>query len=308
MARGRRTVTVAAALCFVILTTASIAPAAEDARCVYPLGRSEALWGIPIGPGFYILNDFYAYGGKTGVLTSGQNQLDESTEGDRMVNYLSLAWKHDGRVANGRLAVWATVPYGRDEVIQDERRSKVSEESSGVGDVSLSSSLAWGLPPMQWNLYGSLYLPTGEYDAELDANMGVNHWAFDFGTGYRWLTSPGGMEFDSVLGLVVNGENPDTGYKTGLQLHWELALEQRFDSGFSFGIIGYHYRQITTDTGSGTFSGANKGRVTSIGADVAYNFGGKEEGVALGLKYYAEFWAKNWLEGDAVYLTLSIPF
>ncbi len=307
MRECRRTIVLAASLCFVLLLTASLAGAAEDGRCVYPLGRAEPMWGIALGTGFHVLNDLYSYGGKAGVLTTGQNQLDESDEADRMVNYLSVAWRPDTRVGHGRLGVWLTVPYGRDEIIWDEGRSRVSEEATGVGDVSLSSSLAWGNAPMEWDLYGSLYFATGDYDADRDANMGVNHWAFDFGTGYRLLTSPGGTEFDTVIGLIVNGENSETQYKTGLQLHWEFALEQRLDSGFSFGFIGYHYRQITDDSGGNAVPGANKGRVTSLGADVAYNFGGTEKGIALGLKYYHEFWAKNWLEGDAVYLTLSIP-
>jgi hypothetical protein len=31
-------------------------------------------------------------------------------------------------------------------------------------------------------------------------------------------------------------------------------------------------------------------------------------GVGLGLRYYYEFWAKNWLEGSALYATPGIPF
>ncbi len=314
MPRDPRTIATTITFCLAMLLASACAHAAEGGTCAYPLGRAEPLMGLRPAPGIYLVNDVYYYTGKAGYLTSSVDPVADSIEAERLVNYLSLNWMTEVRLGSGDLGVWLTLPYGREEVSWEPlrhgagrapSRATTSDDVTGVGDLALGGSVAWRTGVSMWSGYGMVFMPTGDYDQNRAANMGLNRWAFDVGTAGRWGSPMGGREFATVLGLTINTENPDTSYKTGVQLHADLAYTQRFESGFSVGIIGYHYRQLTADGGSGAPPGERKGRVTSVGAAAGYEFAG---GVGLGLRYYYEFWAKNWLEGNALYATLSIPF
>lgn len=60
------------------------------------------------------------------------------------------------------------------------------------------------------------------------------------------------------------------------------------------------------DSGDGA-SGPFKGRVAAIGAAIGWNFKAGEIPVSARLKYFNEFAGENRAEGDAVFLTISMP-
>ena len=74
------------------------------------------------------------------------------------------------------------------------------------------------------------------------------------------------------MGITFNGENPATDYRTGTELHVEWAASKYLTKDLSVGLVGYHYQQITGDSGSGAVLGAFEGRVTALGGTIGYNF------------------------------------
>jgi hypothetical protein len=71
--------------------------------------------------------------------------------------------------------------------------------------------------------------------------------------------------------------------------------------------VGYFYRQLTGDSGTGAVLGDFKSRVSGIGPQVGYFFPvGKEKGY-LNLKGYYEFNASNRPAGWNAWLTLALP-
>jgi hypothetical protein len=65
---------------------------------------------------------------------------------------------------------------------------------------------------------------------------------------------------------------------------------------------------LTADDGGPALLGDFKGRVFGIGPEIAYQFTqSKEHPVTLDLRWYHEFDAKNRVEGDGVFLTISVP-
>ena len=70
---------------------------------------------------------------------------------------------------------------------------------------------------------------------------------------------------------------------------------------------GYHYQQITRDSGTGAALGDFKGRVTALGPTVSANFLLGPVPVAMSLRYFHEFNGRNRLEGDCGCLTITIP-
>ena len=72
---------------------------------------------------------------------------------------------------------------------------------------------------------------------------------------------------------------------------------------FAVGIAGYHYEQITGDSGAGARLGDFKGRVTALGALLTYSFALGKIPVSTQWTYFHEFDVENRVEGDAGLLT-----
>lgn len=118
-------------------------------------------------------------------------------------------------------------------------------KSDGVtdfGDPALAASIGWkhrdGELFRAWSLYTSLFIPVGSYELGRIANIGANRWGLDLGTASTMGNFKKGREFSGVLGVTLNGENPDTDYSSGTELHLELTYKQHLPMGLSAGIEG----------------------------------------------------------------------
>ncbi len=111
------------------------------------------------------------------------------------------------------------------------------------------------------------------------------------------------------MGVTFNAENTATNYRTGTELHVEGAIVQHLSEAFDIGLLGYYYDQLSGDSGSGVPAslGGFEGQVAAVGATAGYNFQLGALPVSSRIKYFHEFEAENRLEGDAVYLTVSMP-
>ena len=137
--------------------------------------------------------------------------------------------------------------------------------------------------------------------------MGFNRWAGDLTGSLTWLDPKSGIEVSLAPGVTFNGENPDTNYKTGTEFHIEAAVMKHVSKEFAFGVAGYHYQQITGDSGSGAVLGDFKGRVSAIGPNLTYNFQVGKTPVLTSIRWLHEFNAQNRLVGDAGFVTVTIP-
>jgi hypothetical protein len=72
-------------------------------------------------------------------------------------------------------------------------------------------------------------------------------------------------------------------------------------------VLGYHFEQISDDSGAGAKLGPYRGRVTGLGGTVAYSTVLGRSPSTFRLRVIQEFGAKNRLEGTAVMLSLTLP-
>ena len=72
-------------------------------------------------------------------------------------------------------------------------------------------------------------------------------------------------------------------------------------------MVGYHYDQITGDSGAGARLGDFKGRVTALGGTLGYTFNLDGRPISTRLKVFREFDAVNRLDGTAAYVTVALP-
>ena len=296
------------------------AHAVEGGKSLYLLGKRGPLAGLIPKPGWYFTDDIYYYNaGRDGLLPIS-GSLENNIKADALINLAQFTWVTDTFLNGGRLALGGLIPYGNVTVSADaavqtstgfQRGASRSDDVTDFGDPVLAASLGWknreGERFRAWNLYSSLFIPAGSYEVGRLANTGSNRWGLDVGSGFTVANFKRGRELSGVLGLTFNNKNPDTGYKSGTEAHLELSYQQHLKRGLSFGIVGYYNQQLTADSGGPAVLGDFKGRVAALGPEVAYQFKTATRSVGLNLRWYHEFATQNRVEGDAVFLTLSLP-
>lgn len=182
-----------------------------------------------------------------------------------------------------------------------------SDTLVGAGDLYPTASLKWNRGVHNFMAYTTAGVPVGAYQASRLAKLGVGHWSLDAGGGYTYLDEAKGHEFSAVLGFTENFKNHDTDYKSGVDGHLDWAASRFVSEQLHIGLVGYFYRQLTGDSGSGAVLGDFKSRVAAVGPQAGYFFKVGDRQWYANLKAYYEFDAKNRPEGWNVWLTLALP-
>jgi len=285
-------------------------------------------------PGTYVTDINYVYSGDAsgaaavGVAlrqTGNLNlQADVDVTGSVYINLPIALWVAPQKVLGGNVGFGVMVPYGWKGVdvgidalatltlpngttIQKGRHFDFEDSSTNIGDPVLNALIGWHEGNWHWNVSTLLNVPIGPWDIESVSNIAFHRWALDTSSSVTYLDAKRGHEISVTAGFTFNGENPDTDYKTGTEFHVEMALMQHVSKTFAFGIAGYHYQQITGDSGAGAKLGAFEGRVTGLGPDVTYTFMCGKIPVSTELKYFREFDVENRLTGDAGFLNVTVP-
>ena len=287
---------------------------------MYLLGKRGPLAAFLPKPGWYVTDDVYYYNASSSDFLPLGDRLVQDADVDALINIAQFTWITDLGLAGGRLAVSAVLPYGRVEV---NARGAVelpdgtvidrgtNDSVTGFGDPAVGASLGWKRRDEDrfraWSGYGSVFIPVGDYETGRIANVGKNRWALDIGGAFTMANFSRGRELSAVAGVTFNGENRDTDYETGTEFHFEGAFVQHLPRRWSLGLVGYYYEQLTGDGGDSARFGSFKGRVWAVGPQVSYQFPWEGHPLGLNLRWYHEFDARNRMEGDAVFLTFSVP-
>lgn len=315
--------------------------AAEQAKSVYLLGVNASMAGLTPPPDTYVSSFTYLYSGDatgaaalgrslpgTGTVLPGfatlQRDADIRVEAKVALDVFSGLWVAPQQVLGGHFGVGALLPVGYQEVdvnvnartaltfpdgaaLQSNRSRRISDDTFAVGDPLATAFIGWNSGNWHWKVAGLVNVPIGQYDRTNMVNMGFNRWAADLTASTTWLDPRSGFEVSMAAGFTFNGENRATDYKTGTEFHLEGAVMQHFSKDFSVGVAGYHYEQVTGDSGAGAVLGDFKGRVSAIGPNLTYNFQLGNVPILASVRWLHEFNARNRLQGDAAFATLTIP-
>jgi hypothetical protein len=325
------------------LGTASETQAAENAAGWYALGTKASMAGFVPPPGTYFIDVNYYYSGDArGAAALGvalrereiggislqadlRIEADLKVDGQVYYNLPSLLWVAPQKVLGGNVGFGAIVPVGWKDIsaeldvlatlnlppplgtLQAGRRFEIDDSSTEFGDPVLNALLGWHQGNWHWNVGMLVNVPIGPWSNSSISNLSFNHWGLDTTAAVTWLDPKIGFEISVAPGFTFNWENPDTDYETGTEFHVEFALLQHFSKRFAAGIAGFHYQQVTGDSGAGARLGDFKGRVTSLGPVVTYNFNLGKIPVSTQLMWTHDFDVENRLEGDFGILTVSMP-
>ncbi len=289
-------------------TLTNRASAAEGAAGFYLLGSTTTNAGILPPPGTYLIDYNYFYSGSTDfTLEIAGLILDGGVDANAYYNVPAPLWVAPGKVLGGNVAFLMLVPIGWKDVEAGLGMVNLRDEETKFGDLVPGMMMGWHHGNWHFKTHTLVNVPVGFWERGNLANIGFNRWAIDNAAAFTWLDPKIGLELSAMAGFTYNWKNPATDYKTGTEFHVEYAAVQNFSKRFALGINGYFYDQVTGDSGAGAGLGSFKGRVAAIGPVMNLNFQVGKIPVSASLKYFREFDVENRLEGDAGYLTLTMP-
>lgn len=295
------------------------AQASEGGTSLYLLGSGGPGNAImPPLPGIFVDNEVYYYDAKAGggrQFTVGGNVV-AGLKAKVLADFPTVLWVPTTNLGGGTLGLGLAVPVGEPDVkvsavltgpLGGQIDVSRSDSKLVVGDPIATAMLGWKSGDLHIQASSMLNIPIGHYrDGQL-ANLAFHRWAGDASLAATWHQPKSGWDVSGKAGFTFNGENDDTDYNTGTEFHVEGAVEKAFSPVWSAGLIGYHFQQVSGDSGAGAKLGAFKGRVSGVGATVAYNFKLGDKPATLRLRAFTEFDAKNRPEGDSFWIGLSVP-
>ncbi|MDT8332920.1 transporter [Roseomonas gilardii] len=179
---------------------------------------------------------------------------------------------------------------------------------SGLGDVVLTPFMLGyhnGSHFAQARL--DVFAPTGEYDADDIAVVGLNYWTFTPTLAYSYIRP--GLDVSVNGGIDFNTRNTKTDYTSGTVTHLDASVTLDVGGGFGLGVFGAALYQISDDRGglANRLDGF-RGRSFSVGPLARYAFQLGNAHINANLNWAPEFGVRNRPEGGAVYFRLSGVF
>jgi hypothetical protein len=204
-----------------------------------------------------------------------------------------------GTVTGALATPLGTLPFSRFD--------SISDSVTGFGDVLPIATLRWNAGVHNYMTYITGDIPVGAYDSARLSNVGIGHGALDAGGGYTYFNPQTGHEFSGVLGFTYNFTNQSTQYQNGVDMHFDWAASQFLTKQFQVGLVGYVYKEIGCDSGSGDRVGCFQSQVVGIGPQLGFiiPLTTGTQGY-LNLKGYKEFAAENRPDGWNTWVTFVI--
>ena len=152
------------------------------------------------------------------------------------------------------------------------RSDNFSDTTWGFGDLVPQFALRWNAGLNNYMTYITGDIPVGAYQSNRLSNLGIGHGAIDAGGGYTYFNPATGHEFSGVLGFTYNFKDTATQYQNGVDLHFDWGASQFLTKQVQVGLVGYAYKEIGCDSGSGDRVGCFQSQLFGIGPQFGYVF------------------------------------
>lgn len=289
------------ALALVLAGFAGAAAATEGGGSIYPVGAENFTCCALPPPGLYGILWYQHYsadqvrGNDGEVVTPPTFKVTANAVVPRVV------WITPLEVAGASLGFHAILPLVNLDV---NVAPGVSQRKTGLGDMTIGPVLGWHHSEALHSVLAlDIYAPTGAYDKNDVANIGRNHWAVQPVIGMSYI-QPQGFNGDLKLMWTFNTKNDDTDYKDGQELIVDYAVGWGLGNGWTLGVGGYYYQQLTNDEQNGTTVKNNKGRAFAFGPSVRYDSG---KGWFVDAKFQDETAVRNRADGSAFWIKAVFP-
>jgi hypothetical protein len=237
-----------------------------------------------------------------------QNRVNADLDTFTYTNTSAGIYTFKEPVFGGRFAVGASVPFVYADLeanlVGQTTSISVDDSETSLGDITLLPfSVYWDTGNWHFNLYETVFAPTGEYDLDNIVNLGRNYWSYDTVFALTNLNMEAGREFSLVSGFMINDRNDDTDYETGNEFHLDGMFNQSLSETLAVGLHGYYYKQLEGDSGTGAILGDFKGESYGIGPSLLWIPGGGKFSITA--SWLHDLDATNRLESDYAVITLA---
>jgi hypothetical protein len=310
MSKARSKVVCAAAISAAWLGVVEQVIGAESGFSIYPLGSMSFSAGTTPPPGFYATSvlGYYRANFARDNLFGGVAALGLDLK--FVQSALNLLYVPQHEFLGARLGVSVTAPVGcidlqANLVVLQSRSAATS--GCGLGDMSGRVQLGWTRGDFSHTLYLTGFAPTGRYDKGFNPNIGLNRPAIDVTWAASWLERQSSIELSGSAGFTFNFENTATQYLSGNEFHLEWAVGKKFGT-VQLGFGGYHYWQITPDSGPGATLGGFKGRTNGIGPAASWGTQIADHAVVFSGRFFVEYDVMNRFQGTSSTLSATVRF
>ena len=272
---------------------------------------------VPPAPGWIVgIEELYYQGdlGGSGTVPIGLNlTLDLEVKASFTPITLTYIWDtHNPRwnFASG-LALPIVWIEAEADVSVGPLTGRRKEDEFGLFDITLVPIVAsYHISQTEHLSMGlTVWAPTGKYDSEDLANLGLNKWTFIPSVAYTRIFPKQNIEFSAELGVHLSTENPDTDYRDGVLTDFEFTVIKRFENGFGFGFIGSWIEQWSDDEGGAADAlDGFKGKAFGAGPIFTYSTKIAEHSLDLNARWVHEFESRKRPEGDLFALAATFKF
>jgi hypothetical protein len=297
-----------------LLTATSLrAQAVEYAFSTYPLGESAFSAGLTPPPGVYISTAIGVLNAKlAGTASFGGVVLNAGAKADVVSTDLNLLYVPDRKLLGGNFGLSITVPSAwvdyraGVEVLSQGFSREVS--GWGMGDVIPRVQLGWQHGDFAHTVYLEAIAPTGRWQPGFSPIVSMHRAGIDTGWAFTWSDKRTKLQVSGTAGFMFNFENPQTNYQSGNEFHFEWAVGLECMPGLVIGLVGYDYRQLNGDSGSGDTVGPFRGSDNAIGPGLSYTTVIDKKPVTLNLRYYHDYDFDNHFHGDTTIASATVRF
>lgn len=299
---------------FSLLAFCATAQADEYGFSSYGLGSAAFGAGQTPPPGSYVTTVSGYYEGRLNTpATLGGVVLGIGSRVEMFQQAINGLYVSEQKVLGGSLGLSVTVPVGHvwlESSITGPLGNTVGTRTAGggLGDITTRAQLGWQTGEFAHLAYVQVVVPTGRYDTGFSPIIGLNRPGIDTGWAFTWTEPTTKLQFNSAFGLTFNFENDATSYDSGTDFHYEWAIGRDIAKGLMIGVVGYDYRQVTGDSGSGAFLGPLKGSVDAIGGGIQYTTVANGTVLILNARHYEEFNTEKRWSGSMTVLSGTMRF
>lgn len=288
----------------------------------FPGSMSSFIDGVPGDPGFIARFQYIGYEGsaQAGREFPVGGQIAANLRADSKAYGLTFVWAPKWDLGEKwSYAMTGTIPWVDISVSADVSDTvggptvRRSDTDNAIGDIVLIPAMFRYKvkPDLSIDSRLTIYAPTGSYKVGALANTGKNFWTIEPTVALMYFGLKNGREASIFFGADFNGENPDTNYKSGTQVHFDGTLAQHFPmwKGLAgVGLSGYWYKQVSGDSGGGATLGDFKARANGLGPAFSFTRAAGGIDVIAEFKWIKEFGNEKRLEGDILWFKLVGKF